>query len=161
MPTGSHRSISSSFALQGRTAEKTSCSRTRRAINCVYCPPKSRTTMPFLTLNDSLSVPRGAPQAHRGWRLSKDDVHQFLRHDDGLDDGLPVDHLRDARVGKRSLFQFFLAKPVIDQNFAAQFAVDLNDDLELLLAREVLAIFRPSYGQNAAGMPEHLPELLG
>jgi hypothetical protein len=32
--------------VHGKTAENTRCSRTRRAINCVYCPPKSNTTTP-------------------------------------------------------------------------------------------------------------------
>src|SRR6202040_2441574 len=32
--------------VHGKTAENTCCSRTRRAISCVYCPPKSNTTTP-------------------------------------------------------------------------------------------------------------------
>jgi len=37
--------ISSIEAVQGRTAEKTFCSRMRRAMSWVYCEPKSRMTM--------------------------------------------------------------------------------------------------------------------
>src|SRR5271157_2541648 len=46
-PTGSSLEISSTFTLQGRMEEKTCSSRIRRAINWVYWPPKSRTTIPF------------------------------------------------------------------------------------------------------------------
>ena len=46
MPAGSNARICSSVALQGRMAEKTCCSRIRRAISCVYWPPKSSTRMP-------------------------------------------------------------------------------------------------------------------
>src|ERR1700719_2736609 len=38
--------MSARDAVHGSTAENTCCSRTRRAINCVYCPPKSNTTTP-------------------------------------------------------------------------------------------------------------------
>src|SRR6185437_12688257 len=51
MPTGSCARISSIDAVHGRIAENTCCSRIRRAISCVYCPPKSRTTIPCLVLN--------------------------------------------------------------------------------------------------------------
>src|SRR5580658_3638240 len=50
MPTGSSARTSSSFAVHGRIAENTCCSRMRRAISCVYCPPKSRTTIPCRVL---------------------------------------------------------------------------------------------------------------
>src|SRR5882762_10212779 len=46
MPAGSSFRISSTELVQGKTALKTCCSRTRRAISCVYCPPKSSTTIP-------------------------------------------------------------------------------------------------------------------
>src|ERR1700740_3041533 len=46
MPVGSSLRISSSVVVQGRTEEKTCCSRMRRAMSCVYWPPKSRTTTP-------------------------------------------------------------------------------------------------------------------
>src|SRR5271163_5141828 len=47
MPDGSNSLIFSRVELHGRTAEKTCCSRMRRAISWVYWPPKSRTTMPL------------------------------------------------------------------------------------------------------------------
>src|SRR5271163_5078796 len=77
IPTGSSARISSSFAVHGKTAEKTSCSRIRRAINCVYCPPKSRTTIPFLTIT-SLLLFQNDFNASR----FQDNVDQALRHHD-------------------------------------------------------------------------------
>src|SRR5215469_2237649 len=46
IPVGSSLRTSSSAVVHGRIAENTPCSLTRRAINCVYCPPKSSTTIP-------------------------------------------------------------------------------------------------------------------
>src|SRR5260221_5209115 len=46
MPEGSSLRISSRVVVHGRTEEKTCCSRMRRAMSCVYWPPKSRTTTP-------------------------------------------------------------------------------------------------------------------
>src|SRR5438445_4195178 len=54
IPTGEYFWISSIFELQGRTAEKTFCSRTRRAISCEYCAPKSRTTIDWVSTNEFL-----------------------------------------------------------------------------------------------------------
>ncbi len=45
MPAGFHRRISSAEEFGGRTTENTRASRTRRAISCVYWPPKSRMTI--------------------------------------------------------------------------------------------------------------------
>src|SRR3984893_19508375 len=55
-PAGSSFRISSTAAVHGRMAEKTCCSRIRRAISCVYCPPKSSTTIPCFML----TVPPGS-----------------------------------------------------------------------------------------------------
>src|SRR5947209_16367519 len=52
MPAGWYFLISSREAVQGRTTEKTFSSRMRRAINCVYCEPKSRITMDCSSTND-------------------------------------------------------------------------------------------------------------
>src|SRR6516162_6796484 len=46
IPAGSSLRISSSEVVHGKIAENTPCSLTRRAISCVYCPPKSSTTIP-------------------------------------------------------------------------------------------------------------------
>ena len=45
MPMGFCARISSTEAVQGRTTEKTFCSRMRRAMSCVYWLPKSRMTI--------------------------------------------------------------------------------------------------------------------
>src|SRR6185437_458099 len=54
IPIGLCFLISSSFELQGRTTEKTFCSRTRRAISCEYCAPKSSTTIEGGSTNEFL-----------------------------------------------------------------------------------------------------------
>src|SRR5438094_3896641 len=54
IPSGWYFWISSIFELQGRTAEKTFCSRTRRAISCEYCAPKSRTTIDWVSTDEFL-----------------------------------------------------------------------------------------------------------
>src|SRR5205807_8796324 len=54
IPTGEYFWISSIFELQGRKAEKTFCARTRRAISCEYCAPKSRTTIDRLSTDEFL-----------------------------------------------------------------------------------------------------------
>src|SRR5208337_3416888 len=46
IPAGSSLRISPSVVVHGNIALNTCCSRTRRAINWVYCPPKSSTTIP-------------------------------------------------------------------------------------------------------------------
>src|SRR5688572_2968950 len=42
IPRGASSRIFASGTLNGWISEYTFCSRTRRAISCVYCPPKSR-----------------------------------------------------------------------------------------------------------------------
>src|SRR5947208_14939335 len=57
IPAGEYLRISSILALQGRTTEKTFCSRTRRAISCEYCAPKSRTTIDWASTDEFLRSP--------------------------------------------------------------------------------------------------------
>src|SRR6266700_3657107 len=52
--TGQYLRISSILVLQGRTTEKTFCSRTRRAISWEYCAPKSRTTIDWVSTDEFL-----------------------------------------------------------------------------------------------------------
>src|SRR5438874_3912626 len=54
IPAGEYLRISSILAVQGRTTEKTFCSRTRRAISCEYCAPKSRTTIDWDSTDEFL-----------------------------------------------------------------------------------------------------------
>src|SRR5208283_395621 len=49
MPTGAQLLTSASEAVHGSTTEKTFCSRIRRAMSCVYCAPKSRITMDWVS----------------------------------------------------------------------------------------------------------------
>src|SRR3981081_1202612 len=68
-PAGSNLRICSMLAVQGKIALNTCCSRIRRAINCVYCPPKSSTTIPPRSLIVSSSY---------------NHVDQLVRHNDYL-----------------------------------------------------------------------------
>src|SRR5580704_183624 len=68
IPAGSYLRICSIPAVQGRIALNTCCSRIRRAINCVYCPPKSNTTMPPRSLMISSTSPHlGLPGEPYSW----------------------------------------------------------------------------------------------
>src|SRR4029077_10307537 len=186
-PTGSSARISSSEAVHGRIAENTSCSRMRRAINCVYWPPKSRTTTPCRVLNvppaglvvaDSLVRFTAAPASNvivstgssperrervRGpcSTLPQNDVDQLLRHDYRLCNLFAIQQDRDALVVERAINDFILAHTVLDENFPAQPAVDLDDHFELFLVRQGLADSRQLGERNAAGIPEHGPEFFG
>src|ERR1700677_3903557 len=46
------------LAVQGRTTEKTFCSRMRRAISCEYWAPKSRTTIDWVSTDECLKLGR-------------------------------------------------------------------------------------------------------
>src|ERR1017187_6802655 len=48
-PSGFSARISAIGAVQGSTTEKTFSSRIRRAISCVYCEPKSRMTIVWVS----------------------------------------------------------------------------------------------------------------
>src|ERR1700688_2063927 len=54
IPAGECLRISSILELQGRTTENTLSSRTRRAISCEYCAPKSRTTIDWVSTDEFL-----------------------------------------------------------------------------------------------------------
>src|ERR1700722_15789761 len=54
IPAGEYLRISSILTVQGRTTEKTFCSRTRRAISCEYCAPKSKTTIDWDSTDEFL-----------------------------------------------------------------------------------------------------------
>src|SRR5256885_6164263 len=97
MPAGSYFRICASGTVQGRMAENTCCSRMRRAINCVYCPPKSRTTMPprsFMSLN-------------------YDDIHKLVRNDHPLQDSRPAQQVCNSWVAESPLGKIFFGKTVV------------------------------------------------
>src|SRR5258705_6872643 len=58
IPTGFFSRILSSGVLNGTISEYTDSSRNRRAINCVYCEPKSRTRMVWWDTNGGI-IPQG------------------------------------------------------------------------------------------------------
>src|SRR5271170_7706447 len=115
MPTGSCARISSSEAVHGRIAEKTCCSRIRRAINCVYCPPKSSTTIPCRVLTMPPRSLCAAAPLSAIWSccppsLSQNDVHQLARYHDYLHDLLAGDQRRNPHITTRSFDQFLFGQ---------------------------------------------------
>src|ERR1043165_1047175 len=58
IPTGFFALSVSSGVLNGTTSEYTDSSRSRRAISCVYCEPKSRTRMVWWATNGGI-IPQG------------------------------------------------------------------------------------------------------
>src|SRR5579863_751348 len=165
MPTGSSARISSSLAVHGRTAENTCCSRMRRAISCVYCPPKSRTTIPcrVLTVPPACccaAVPVLAVISFLEFASSQNNIYELPGHDYGLRHFLAGDQNRDARVGKRAVQSFVLAQIVFHEDLAAQTSIDLNNHLELFFASQIVAILRPLLARQAGLVTEQLPQLL-
>src|SRR5271157_4539991 len=117
MPTGSCARISSSFAVHGRTAENTCCSRMRRAISCVYCPPKSRTTIPcrVLTVPPACccaAVPVLVVISFLEFLLSQNNIYELPGHHNGLRDFLAGNQHRDARIGESAIQSFVFAQIV-------------------------------------------------
>src|SRR5579885_3348302 len=110
MPAGSNLRISSTEALQGRMAEKTCCSRMRRAMSCVYCPPKSRTTTPPRSVSMAppcSSVCRAAVSI-KPPVSGYDEIHEFIGHNDLLHDALAVHVLLDELLLLGARDEFFL-----------------------------------------------------
>jgi hypothetical protein len=60
MPFGRRASISESGIVRGTISEKTCASRTRRAISCAYCAPKSTTRTRSLGAGTPLGARRDA-----------------------------------------------------------------------------------------------------
>src|ERR1700734_3260660 len=137
------------LAVQGRIAENTCCSRMRRAINCVYCPPKSRTTMPCRVLTMPPAFSLCSPDFTAATPLldviypadlSQNEINQFLQEHHYFHSLFARDLNRNARVVPRLRHSFVFAKAIVDQHFPAQPPIDLNDHLDLLFARQVFAI---------------------
>src|SRR5580658_15539 len=165
IPIGSSARISSSFAVHGKIAENTCCSRIRRAISCVYCPPKSSTTIPCRVLTVppafcSTAVPVFAVISSLEFVLSQNNIYELPGHDNGFRDFLAGNQHRNARIRERAIQGLVLAQIVFQQNLPAQPSVDLNDHLELLFARQIVAILRPLLARQARLVPQHLPQLL-
>src|SRR5260370_41787829 len=77
MTNGEYLRMSSIVELQGRTAEKTCCSRSRRAISFEYCAPKSRTTIEWVSTNEFLrsSLPCKEERQGASGRQQRDVAH--------------------------------------------------------------------------------------
>src|SRR5579884_2152099 len=122
MPSGSIR-FSASGVTSNRTIElRTWCSRTRRAISCVYCPPKSRITMPRLDSigRRSLNVfsrgyckhfwdrskSEGLPgRLRRLGAFRQNDVHELVGYNYSLQNFLTADDVGNTGIVQRRLFQ--------------------------------------------------------
>src|SRR5277367_3589297 len=164
IPTGSSARISSSLAVHGKIAENTCCSRIRRAISCVYCPPKSSTTIPcrVLTVPPACcctAVPVFAVISSLEFLLSQNNIYELPRHHNGLKYFFAGDQHGNARISHRAIQSFVLAQIVFHQNLPAQPSVDLNDHLELLFPRQIVAIHWPLFASQAGRVPQHLPQL--
>src|SRR5438309_11960877 len=70
IPTGVFSLIFSSGVLNGTISEYTDSSRSRRAINCVYCDPKSRTRMVWWFKEQACAERYGDPWSGRAFALS-------------------------------------------------------------------------------------------
>src|SRR4029077_6962571 len=152
--------MSSSEAVHGRIAEKTCCSRIRRAISWVYWPPKSRTTTPpsseFALICASCilaPVVISAPVASKSLRLYSpcqagvqraaplrnlrhDQVQQFVRHENLLYHTLPIDVLRNEMFCHGQCDQFFFRDPRGHFELPANSSVDLYYDFHFFFPGE-------------------------
>src|SRR5580704_16295791 len=151
MPAGSSARISSIEAVQGTMAENTCCSRMRRAISWVYCPPKSRTTIPWRALTMPPASPSPPDLAGTAplldliypSRSSQHDIHKLPRHDYYFHNFFVDDQNGNARILQRLGGRFVLAQSIIDEHLPTQTSVDLNDHLELLFVGQIFAVGRP------------------
>src|SRR5579871_6459664 len=103
-------------------AEKTCCSRIRRAMSCVYCPPKSSTTIPpSSVLGMVLSLGAGdvdalaavapaaiAPPLCEVLPLFDDKVHQLIGNHNSLDHFFSIQQLRHFGLGNGKSHESFV-----------------------------------------------------
>src|SRR5215475_6028032 len=141
-------------------ALKTCCSRMRRAISCVYCPPKSSTTTPPSS-DFGFTLPSFMRASLVMVLLSDDEIQKLVRNEDYLDDVLTVQVDGDAGVGNSQFDEVVLAGTDRDGQFATQFAIHLDWDFDLIFPSQAGVGRRPTYLPRAVGMAEHLPHLLG
>src|SRR5271163_3144861 len=180
MPDGSKALIFSRLELHGSTAEKTCCSRIRRAMSCVYWPPKSRTTMP--PRSELGRVVRGCragvvdiPWASICDRISggrsKDrrlqnplhgslhhQVHQFVWDEDDFLDLLAGQVRGDAWVGFGLRYYFVFGCAGWDFHFPTHAPTHLDHDFYFVFASEVFAELRPGLCREAFGVAQEFPQ---
>src|SRR5215469_17911058 len=128
MPTGSSFRICSIPAVHGRIALKTFCSRIRRAISCVYCPPKSSTTMP----------PRSLIHTSSDYK-----IHEFIWNGDDFDHALAVQKLLDFRISQSAFAQFLLAQPRFHHHLCLHPAIYLHRNFDLIFSSQLGIEFWP------------------
>src|SRR5258708_18562971 len=105
IPTGEYLRMSSILELHGRIAEKTFCSRTRRAISCEYCAPKSRTTIDWVSTNEFLrSVVRCKEERQVASSGTSLKINSSRSTDDGSGEGVIGEPCPDrATSGPRTM----------------------------------------------------------
>ncbi len=96
--SGFQRRISSSDAVGGRTTEKTRASRMRRAISCVYWPPKSRTT---IGVGSAHASPARAKQGQRPGHERRGNHGERRRRRTGRGAASSGRHQRSRRLAQR------------------------------------------------------------
>src|SRR5580765_1875229 len=178
MPAGSNERISATLAVHGRMALKTCCSRMRRAMSWVYCPPKSRTTTPpnsdfGLALSFCIFTPvwdtdcvsviavSPSPEKRQATTLGNYEIQQLVRHINYFDHTLTVQVLSDGRLRLRELEQRFLRSTHRDLQFSTQLAVYLDRHLDYVIFSKVGIGGWPADGPNAICVTEHFPHLFG
>src|SRR6267154_465246 len=148
-PCGLSVRSSSIEVVHGRTWETTSCSRMRRAINWVYCPPKSSTTTPpssasilppcscasFVANFVALSI---MPSPSR-----YDEIQQLVRNENALHDAFAGKMRRNRGVGARQLFDFFDSGVHSNFHFAPQPSIHLYGNFDFVLLRQRFIKCRP------------------
>src|SRR2546429_7380264 len=141
----------------------------RRAINCVYCPPKSSTTTPpssafILPPCSCAPVSSAASLAALSVMrppFTQDKIEQFVRHINLLHDALSVHMLRDSRELQRQANHIGLGGPDRNLHPGPQAPIHLDRNFDLLLAREFLIERRPAYFPESFAVAQHLPTIFG
>src|SRR5262249_31608362 len=87
-------------------------------------------------------------------------VDQFSRNDDYFRDRAPVDSRFDFAIRKRKLLQLIIARTDIRKHAPAQLTVDLNSNLEFVLACQLFAVLGPRLVRQTMLVPAVLPQLL-
>src|SRR5882724_9416418 len=166
MPAGSYARISWTLAVQGTIALNTCCSRMRRAINCVYWPPKSNTTTPpssdfgFVFSFCNLTPVWGTGQdfSHRRFSLPRDircnhlcndQIQQFVRHIDHFDDSLSIEVLRDYVLRQCQFHELFLSRAGRNFQFSAQLSIYLHGNFDFVVLGKVSVRRRPCGGPQS------------
>src|ERR1035438_6518670 len=132
----------------------------RRAINCEYCAPKSRTTMDWVSTDEFLrltvQLQQGEKRNHRGHRgsqgnakslvilcvscgyrtLSHHNIHELLRHDDDLHNLLARNRRAHLFVSECSFLDLKFVRARRHYHQPAQLPANLHGDLDFVLRSE-------------------------